>query len=155
MLRKTTSPKGEPTDLISALCNAPAFQLLLILALCQPLIASRQPAFETGRKPPTGGKRETLPTVCIALKNQQQLMSGITTVLGSLQTMNSQLEWRSQCCLRMDRDCCNETEVYLQQSTVLAETVTEKCYALFWVLNIFICFVIHVEHSLPIQTKYS
>lgn len=89
--------------------------------------AARHPALESGRKPLTGGTRETLPTVCIALKNQHQVMSGITRVLGSLQTMNNQLEWISQCCLRMDTDCCNETKFTCSRAQCLLRLSQEKC----------------------------
>lgn len=88
-----------------SVCNPQVFQLLLIFPLWE-AAHHLQPALGTGRKL----LKESIPTVCIALNNQDQVVSGITRVMGPSQTMNNQLEWTSQCYLRMDNHCWNGTQ---------------------------------------------
>lgn len=73
------------------------------------------------------------PTVCIALNNQDQVTSGIPRVMGSSQTRNNipVLPQDGQSLLEQD-------SLHLQQSTARAEIVTEKCFAVFWVLILFL-----------------
>lgn len=122
MLRKAPFPRR--TWVHFRVCNPQVFQLPLIFPLRE-AAQHLQPALGTGKL-----LKGRIPTLCTALNHQDQVASGIKRVMGS-QTMNNQLEWTSQCCLRMDTHCWNGTQFTCsrtQQVLRLSQKNVTQCF---------------------------
>lgn len=75
--------------------------------------------------------------VCIALNNQDQAVSGIKRAMGSSQLWT--ISWNEHpSAVSGWKSLLERDSVRLQQSTVHAEIVTEKYYAVFGVVNLFL-----------------
>lgn len=116
-LEKSSFPQGEPTEPIPE-CAIPNCSSYSSFSHCERLHSTSSLLLEL--------LKGSAPTVCIALNNQDQVMSGIPRVMGSSQTRNNipVLPQDGQSLLEQD-------SLHLQQSTARAEIVTEKCFAVF------------------------
>lgn len=131
-------------------CNPQVFQLFLTFPLWE-AAQHLQPALGTGRKLLKG----SVPTVCIALNNQDQVVSGITRVIRSSRLWTTSWNehpsavsgWTITAGMGLSLPAAEHSTYWDCHRKILCSILSFKL--------IFTCSTIHVEQNLPIQTRPS
>lgn len=146
---KSSCPQGEATESISE-CATPKCSSYSSFSHCERLHSTSSLPLELEEN----CSREVSPP----LQSSEQSGSGREWNYkghGTIQTMNNQLEWTSQCCPRMDNHCWNRTQFTCSRAQDVLRLSRKMLCSIFSFELIFTCSIIHLEQNLPIQTRPS